>query len=157
MDQRASGAGPTDEDGAENLVGLQLGGPVEGGGRFREAAQSLQHVAACGVEQRVALQPVDLGERIKPLETRGRPVGPGDGDGVVEIQDRSLREVAQHDVEGGDAAPVCRGDVGRPRVAGGDLGLQGVRAAAELASLVQVLQAAADQQPVPAPAVLVLR
>jgi hypothetical protein len=43
------------------------------------------------------------------------------------------------------------------RVADGDLVLQGVRAAAELASLVQVLQAAADQQPVPAPAVLVLQ
>jgi hypothetical protein len=80
--------GPADEDGAEGLVSLKLGGPVEGGGRFREASQPLQHVAAGGVEQRVALHAADLGERIEPLETRGRPVGPGDGDGVVEIQDR---------------------------------------------------------------------
>src|SRR5215213_1514950 len=35
-----------------------------------------------------ALQAVDLGERIEPLKTGGRPVGSGDGDGVVEIQDR---------------------------------------------------------------------
>ena len=42
-------------------------------------------------------------------------------------------------------------------MAGGDLGLHRVRAAAALAGLGQVGQAPADQQPVPAPAVLVLQ
>ena len=79
------------------------------------------------------------------------------GDGAIELDDRRGLALCERCVERGNALPVGLFAGARPRMAGGDGGLQGVGAGrgAELLGTIECSKAAANEQLIPAAAVLI--
>src|SRR5215207_5881213 len=132
-------------------------GALELGARVGEPAQLLQQVAAHGREEVIAVQGRLLGEVVDEPQCLSGPERHADRDRAVEVHDRRRRDLGEAVVDGDDAHPV--GVLRRPgaRVAGGDRGLQRVRAdgAARRVRALQGGEPAANEHPVPARAVLV--
>ena len=106
------------EEAPVGRVGGQLvGAPVRRGGLVA-AVEAAQQVRAGGVQQVVAVEPVDPVDQRQPGSAG--LVGHGDGDGVVERHHRRRRHRQQLGVQGGDARPVRLVGGGRLRVQGGD-------------------------------------
>src|SRR6266571_714903 len=145
------------EQGAFAFVAGERGGAGELGARLAEPAEPGQQVAPDRGELGVAGQDGLAGERVGDFQALARAEGHADGDRAVQLDHRGRGQVGEHHVQRGDALPVGVLDRRRPRVAGGDLGLHGVAARRIVDPLRpgQGGQAAADQQPVPAPPVLV--
>ncbi|HEY5398064.1 MAG TPA: hypothetical protein VIL16_22000 [Trebonia sp.] len=150
--------------GALAVVGGERGRALEFPARRLGPAEAGEQVGPDRREQVVAAQRGVACQGIDDGQGLGRAVGAvghGDGDGAVELDDRGRGERAEGLVERDDAGPVGVGGGARPGVAGGQLGLEDVRAfgSAPLAGargrLGQGGQAVGDQQPVPAAAVLV--
>jgi len=138
------------------LVLRQAGGPFEFGLRFRVPAQLRQQVAAHAGQQVVGAQRGHVQQGVGEGQARLRTIRHAQRDGAVQFHDGGGHQLGQCIVQGGDAGPVRRFRRQRPRVAGGDGGLQRIRPeGTEAAGALQRREAAADQQPVPARAVLV--
>ncbi len=106
----------------------ERGGALELRARLVVAAELREQVAAHGRQQVVAAQRRLASERVDQLERRLRAERHPDRDRAVELHHRRRRELGESVVEGDDALPVgVLGDPGA-RVAGGDRGLQRVRA-----------------------------
>src|SRR5271166_6307933 len=97
------------------------------------------------------------GQRIDELEARCGAEGQPNGDSAVQLDHWRGSNLCQLRVEFRDAPPVCLLGAQGASVAGGNGGLQyvGTARAAELLSPLQRSQPAADQELIPARAVLV--
>ncbi len=142
---------------ALGVVVAQVGRARELLARLGQPPQADEEVAAHAGQQVVAAQRGLVGERVDELEPGLRAEGHHDRHGAVELDDRGAGERRQGVVQRDDPRPVGLLDAAGPRVAGGDRGLQRVRAqrAAELLGALQPGQAALYEQVVPACAVLV--
>src|SRR5690606_39191162 len=120
------------------------------------AAELGEEVGAGGGEEVVVLEGGVVRELVEQLEAFGGAEGHGDGDGAVQLDDGGAGELGQRIVEGDDAAPVRLVRGAGARVAGRNGSLQRVRAerTRERDSLVERSEATADEQLVPAGAVL---
>ncbi|MEU8245219.1 pentapeptide repeat-containing protein [Nonomuraea sp. NPDC048916] len=118
-----------------------------------------QQVAAHAGQAVVALESRFGDQRVGQLQARFGAVGHGHRDRAVELHHRRGQHPGEHRVEGGDLRPVGLLGTAGPRVAGGDGGLQHVRAkgAAGPPGAQQGGEAAADEELVPAAAVLLVQ
>ncbi len=96
-------------------------------------------------------------EAIDEIEPALRPERHADRDRAVELHDRRRRDLGELDVQRGDAHPIGVFGAARACVAGGDRGLQLIRAAgaAELFRAFKRGKATLDEQPVPMRTVLI--
>src|SRR5258707_275374 len=97
------------------------------------------------------------GERVDELEASSWTEGHGDGDGAIELDHRRWGELGELCVELDDARPARFLGGERSGMAGGDGGLECVRAtaAAELSGTLERGKATADEELVPECAVLI--
>src|SRR6266851_3231342 len=132
-------------------------GPLDLGPRLLEAAELGQQITAHARQQVIAPQRRLRSERVHQLEARRRTGRHRDRDCAVQLDDGRRRDLEQLLVEPRDTGPVGLPGGGRPRVTSGDRGLQRVRAglAAQLAGTLERGEAAADEQAIPAGAILI--
>ena len=77
-----------------------------GGPRFIAGAEAPVHVGAGAMEIHVTVEAP--GERFQQAQSRGRPLGEGNGDGAVELDDRRAGQLGERVVQPADPAPVLR-------------------------------------------------
>src|SRR5262249_46793946 len=142
------------------LVASQRCRAFELGARLLVAAELDQEIAAHARQQMVVLECRLLADRIDEAQARFRAERERERYRAVEIDDRGGRELSKRAVKPDDPEPVglvCRA---RPRMAGGNRGLQGVGAkrrptgARRRLGVIQRSEAAADEQLIPARTVL---
>ena len=92
-------------------------------------AQFAEEVGADAGKKMVARQRGLGSEGVYKREAGPGAVGHGDGHGTVELDDGGWSELGELGIEGDDAEPVGFGGRAGAGVAGGDLGLEEIRAA----------------------------
>ena len=111
----------------QQQVALALGRRERGGApqliRLGITAEAAQDVGAGRAEQVVAGEPRVAGDRVQRRQRGFGPIGVQDRDRAVELDDRRRRQLSERVVEGDDRLPVGLLERARPRVAGGDRGL----------------------------------
>src|SRR5215472_407514 len=136
---------------------LQLDGRLVGLNRLLTSVQASEEVGPGDVELRPLLQLGVMRDGVEDDEAGRRSLRHGDRDGAVRLDDGGRLIADQLSVEQRDLAPVGRGRRRGARVAGGDGGVQLVRARpAGPQGLLQDRLALCDQLTVPPEAVLVL-
>src|SRR5438034_7931599 len=107
----------------------------------------------------VTLQQWLRSQRINKLQAGSRTERHPDGHRPIQLHHRRRCDLRERIVECHNACPVCLRRGPGPRMTGGDCGLQRVRAkrAAELLSAFERGQTAADEELIPATAVLIDR
>ena len=138
-------------------VARQCGGALELGARFIAPPESGEQVAPNARQQMVAVHQRIRPELIHDGQPRCRPIRHADSNSAVELDDGGRCELGELRVQRGDARPIRF--IGRncPRMARREGCLQCVRAgvAGEGLGSFERGQAQANQQPIPALAVLI--
>ena len=156
------GAAPQKQDSVQAVAGVrpcEKKGPfpLVAGKRGRSLGQSAgpeQEVAPRRRQGRIVAEGVGA-DLVHQPEARFGPEGHAVGDCAIEIDYGRGRHDAQPVIERGDARPVGLGGLARAGVAGGEGGLQHIGAvAAQRFGAGQRIEAPADQQMVPARAIL---
>src|SRR5439155_512472 len=124
---------------------------------FAEAAELLEEVPAHARQEVVALERRLRPQPVHELEARGGTESHRDRHRTIQLHDGGWRELGERIVERRDARPVRLRGGTRSRVAGGDRGLQRVRAerAAELLGPLECGETTMDEDVIPARAVLI--
>ena len=125
--------------------------------RLLRPAELPQEVAADGRQQVVRLERGLGHERVHKFEACSRTERHPHCDRPVQLDDRRRRELRDRIVKRHDARPIRLRRRRRPSVAGGDRRLQGVgtQGAPEPLSALERLQAAANEQAIPARSILI--
>ena len=152
-----AGCGACKEEAAFAIIAGKRGGAFELGAGFPVAAQFLEEVGADAGEKMVARERGFGSEGVYECEAGLRSVGHGHGNGAVELDDRGGHDLGELRVEDDDAVPIgfqWRAGAG---VAGGDLGLEEIRAAGgvDFMSAFDCSQAAMDEELISLGAVLI--
>src|SRR5919201_6830142 len=152
-----SRAGALEEQFALADVACERRRPLELRAGLVETAELGEEVAAHARQEVVALEQRLRGQRIDELEARRRPERHRQRDRPIQLHDGRRRNLGEGIVERRDRCPVRLLRSARPRVTGGDRGLERVWAkrSTESRCALKCREPATDQELVPAPAVLI--
>ena len=145
------------------LAGVEgeRGGAFELSTRFAESAKAKEQFRAHAGEAMIVGERGFSGQVIGQLQANRGTERHGECDGTIELHDRRGLALRECRIDRGDASPVCLFSGTGASVAGGDGGLQRVRAGtavhigAELLGAIECSETAVDEQLVPTSAILV--